>query len=81
MNQMQTMTKNYGIKAVGRAAAATVMLPLAIGVDLVILPGPQVRDVLCCALLCCAVLPWLCCGVVCWIRLCCLVFCGPRHRA
>lgn len=42
MEQMQTMTKNYGIKAVGQAAAATVMLPLAIGVDLIILPGPQV---------------------------------------
>jgi hypothetical protein len=42
MEQMQTMTKSYGLKAVGRAAAATVMLPLAVGVDLVILPGPQV---------------------------------------
>lgn len=42
MEQMQTMTKSYGIKAVGRAAAATVMLPLALGVDLIILPGPQV---------------------------------------
>ncbi len=42
MEQMSTMTKNYGIKAVGRAAAATVMLPLAVGVDLIILPGPQV---------------------------------------
>jgi hypothetical protein len=44
MEQMSTMTKNYGIKAVGRAAAATVMLPLAVGVDLIILPGPQVRS-------------------------------------
>ena len=43
MEQMSTMTKSYGIKAVGRAAAATVMLPLAVGVDLIILPGPQVR--------------------------------------
>eukprot|EP00879_Flechtneria_rotunda_P009390 GHRR01009832.1.p1 GENE.GHRR01009832.1~~GHRR01009832.1.p1 ORF type:complete len:342 (+),score=115.83 GHRR01009832.1:46-1026(+) len=42
MDQMQTMTKSYGLKAVGRAAAATVMLPLAVGVDLIILPGPQV---------------------------------------
>jgi hypothetical protein len=42
MEQMQTMTKSYGIAAVGRAAAATVMLPLAVGVDLIILPGPQV---------------------------------------
>lgn len=39
---MATMTQAYGIKAVGRAAAATVLLPLAIGVDLIILPGPQV---------------------------------------
>jgi hypothetical protein len=44
MEQMSTMTKNYGIKAVGRAAAATVMLPLAVGVDLIILPGPQVQS-------------------------------------
>ena len=29
-------------KAVGKAAVATLMLPLAIGVDLIILPGPQV---------------------------------------
>eukprot|EP00879_Flechtneria_rotunda_P028023 GHRR01030097.1.p1 GENE.GHRR01030097.1~~GHRR01030097.1.p1 ORF type:complete len:205 (+),score=88.64 GHRR01030097.1:46-615(+) len=43
MDQMQTMTKSYGLKAVGRAAAATVMLPLAVGVDLIILPGPQVQ--------------------------------------
>jgi hypothetical protein len=43
--QMSTMTKSYGLKAVGRAAAATVMLPLAVGVDLVILPGPQVGHV------------------------------------
>uniref|UniRef100_A0A383WMF8 Uncharacterized protein n=1 Tax=Tetradesmus obliquus TaxID=3088 RepID=A0A383WMF8_TETOB len=42
MEQMHTMTKSYGLAAVGRAAAATVMLPLAVGVDLVILPGPQV---------------------------------------
>lgn len=47
MEQMQTMTKSYGIKAVGRAAAATVMLPLAVGVDLIILPGPQVWMKLC----------------------------------
>lgn len=44
MEQMQTMTKNYGIKAVGKAAAATLMLPLAVGVDLIILPGPQVSS-------------------------------------
>lgn len=43
MQQMQTMTKSYGIKAVGKAAAATLMLPLAMGVDLIILPGPQVK--------------------------------------
>jgi hypothetical protein len=42
MAQMSTMTTSYGIKAVGKAAAATVMLPLAIGIDLIILPGPQV---------------------------------------
>ena len=30
--QMSTMTKSYGLKAVGRAAAATVMLPIALGV-------------------------------------------------
>ena len=42
MGQMQMMTTSYGIKAVGRAAAATVLLPLAIGVDLIVLPGPQV---------------------------------------
>jgi hypothetical protein len=40
---MSTITTSYGIKAVGRAAAATVLLPLAIGIDLIILPGPQVR--------------------------------------
>lgn len=53
MEQMQTMTKSYGIAAVGRAAAATVMLPLAVGVDLIILPGPQVSPLcLLCSLLC-----------------------------
>jgi hypothetical protein len=40
--RLSTMQSSYGIKAVGRAAVATVMLPLAIGVDLIILPGPQV---------------------------------------
>jgi hypothetical protein len=50
MEQMQTMTKSYGLKAVGRAAAATVMLPLAVGVDLVILPGPQVCSQICSSL-------------------------------
>jgi hypothetical protein len=40
---MSTMTRSYGLQAVGRAAAATVMLPLAVGVDLIILPGPQAR--------------------------------------
>ena len=39
-----TMTKSYGLKAVGKAAAATIMLPVAVGVDLIILPGPQVRN-------------------------------------
>lgn len=38
------MTQSYGIKAVGKAAAATLMLPLALGVDLIILPGPQVSS-------------------------------------
>lgn len=40
--QMSSMSTAYGVKAVGKAAAATVLLPLAIGVDLIILPGPQV---------------------------------------
>lgn len=46
-SDMTTMTKSYGITAVGKAAAATVMLPLALGVDLIILPGPQVGGCVC----------------------------------
>lgn len=34
--------RTHAAQAVGKAAAATVLLPLAIGVDLIILPGPQV---------------------------------------
>ncbi|GBF97013.1 hypothetical protein Rsub_09810 [Raphidocelis subcapitata] len=41
-SQMSTMTSSYGLAAASRAAAATLLLPLAIGVDLIILPGPQV---------------------------------------
>ena len=47
MHDMSTMTKSYGLKAVGKAAAATIMLPVAVGVDLIILPGPQVKNGMC----------------------------------
>lgn len=78
MEQMSTMTKNYGIKAVGRAAAATLMLPLAVGVDLIILPGPQVS--LRCAVPCCAVvvgrvLAMLCLSVAALPRLTWMMVC------
>jgi hypothetical protein len=77
MEQMQTMTKSYGIAAVGRAAAATVMLPLAVGVDLIILPGPQVRPQcsllpVLCYTICMPVSHVMCCNTLCLKVLCCV---------
>lgn len=43
MDSLQGMTKGYGLAAAGKATVAGLMLPIAMGVDLIILPGPQVR--------------------------------------
>lgn len=45
MDSLQGMTKGYGLAAAGTATVAGLMLPIAMGVDLIILPGPQVRSV------------------------------------
>lgn len=42
MEEISASSRTYGVAAVGRAAVAGLMLPIALGIDLIILPGPQV---------------------------------------
>lgn len=42
MDQIREMSSSYGLQAAGRAAVAGLMLPIAFGIDIIVIPGPQV---------------------------------------
>lgn len=43
--QLTSASGRYGVTAAGKALAAGLFLPIAFGIDIIILPGPQAREI------------------------------------